>query len=178
MIFLIHYAHLFLTHATELPQRRYPTITHGMHAPCQVSASSMEGGRGGGVGEGGGDCNFQGLKVCPPHETHTSHHRTASNLVHSHHILYESAMSSLVVIGGGGGTLTGEACLGNFGPNAQQSWVYMWFAAEPLTSPPSNCLKPCVHTHNITWECPVEFDDGWWWGWPSYTSDLPSLPLA
>ena len=70
----------------------------------------------------------------------------------------------MVVIGGGGGTLTGEACLGNFGPNAQQSWVQVWFATEPFTSPQPNCLKPCVHTQNNIWECLVEFDDGWWWG--------------
>ena len=30
------------------------------------------GGCGGGVGKGGGDSNFQGLNVCPPHETHSS----------------------------------------------------------------------------------------------------------
>ena len=74
----------------------------------------------GGVGEewgrGVGTAIFRGL-MCALHMRPTHpHHRTASNLVHSHHMIHESAMSSLVVIGGGGGTLTGKSCLGNLDP--------------------------------------------------------------
>ena len=96
----------------------------------------------GGVGEewgrGVGTAIFRGL-MCALHMRPTHpHYRTASNLVHSHYIIHQSAMSSLGVIGGGGGTLTGKSCLGNFGPNAQQSWVQVWFATEPFTSLPPN----------------------------------------
>jgi len=82
-------------------------------------------------GRGVGTANFRGF-MCVLHMRPTHpHDRTASTLVHSHHVIYESAMSSLVVIGGGGGTLTGEACLGNFGPNANNHGFKCGLALSP-----------------------------------------------
>jgi len=90
----------------------------------------------GGVGEewgrGVGTAIFRGL-LCALHMRFTPPQlRTASNLLHSHHIIYESAMSSSVVIGGGGGTLTREACLGNFGPNANNHGFGCGLLLSPL----------------------------------------------